>query len=103
MVHGDRESEDKKIKKIITDEKLLSEEVYNFAEFIRQSIRLCSRIIEAGENNLPQFFDQLLLGISESEQLVSSISLPELPKHPLGEVDFNPNFINPPVILAFPE
>ncbi len=103
VVHGDRESEDKKIKKIITDEKLLSEEVYNFAEFIRQSIRLCSRIIEAGENNLPQFFDQLLLGISESEQLVSSISLPELPKHPLGEVDFNPNFINPPVILAFPE
>jgi hypothetical protein len=87
IVHGDRKPSKSKVKKIAEDEVLLSKEVYKFAEFVRNSIRWCVRLANKGYTDIPAFCDKLLLGIEESEKAMKSLSVPDLQKNLIREID----------------
>lgn len=87
IVHGDRKPSKGKVKNIAENEVLLREEVYKFAEFVRNSIRWFARLTELGYTNFPKFCDQLLLSVTESENVMKSLSVPNLPKNRIREID----------------
>jgi len=76
IVHGDRSTNSDR-----------NEDIDRFGEMVRNLIRRCARLAQAGRTDFPKLLDQALLGVTDAVSLVDNPPPPDPPVLKVAESD----------------